>query len=341
MTFELLDDIAPQTTSNFLAHLKSGAYSNAIFDELIPLSGEFIAQAGTLAITNRGQSNADFTKLVGSSGPPSESLSPDAYPNVTGTLSMAIAGTPAILTNNILVLETHSDPLRFVINLGDNTQLNPFSLKIGTNGVNLEVQPANTNQFDTFTTNCTYITNCISATNCIVTTNCTITTNRWQRVANYTPFGIFRIGNQALQQFYTFATYRQPATNIIIPQITLPAPVDTTFNYLPVVKLNQSAIEQGSFDFTQVLSLDMSVVPHPQLHSILTTNGNIGLTWENWTNLTKVFILTTTNLNPVTIGASKQVQWEIFTTVTNPPAGTTNLFFHPNQTRQFFQAIFQ
>lgn len=341
MTFELLDDIAPLTTSNFLAQLKAGTYSNSIIDEILPASGEYFARAGALAITNRGQTNADFAKLVALSGPPSESLLPDAYPNASGTLSMAIAGASAVLTNNTLVLATQSDPLRFVFNLGNNSQLNTYAVKIGTNGVNLEVQPANTNQYDTVATNCVYVTNCISATNCIVTTNCTYTTNRWQRVANYTPFGLLRIGNATFNQLRTFTTYRQPETNIVIPQLTLPPPVDATLNYFPVVYLDQAAIDQGLFDFTQVLSLDMSVAPHPQLHSTITTNGNVSLTWDNWTNLTKVLILTTTNLAPVTVGASQQIQWQLFTTVTNPVIGTTNIVFQPNQKRQFFQVIFE
>lgn len=341
MTFELLDDAAPLTTSNFLAQLSSGAYSNTIVDEFLPFSGEYFAHAGTLAITNRGKSNADFTQLASASGPRNESLLDSAYPNVAGTLAMELSGSPAYLTNNTLVLATNSDAIRFVLNLGGNGKLDAYAVKIGTNGINLQVWPPNTNQFDTFTTNCIYITNCITVTNCVITTNCTVTTNRWQKIPGYTPFGLLRIGNDTFNQFRTFTISRQPETNILIPELTLPPPVNGTFNYFPVTELNRTAIEQGTFDFTKVLSLDISVVDRPKVQSTITTNGTIRLSWESWSNLTKVEIYSSTNLPPTGAFASGQFNWQLYTTLTNPVAGMTHVSFLPDGKRRFFQLLFE
>lgn len=323
MTFELFDATAPLTTSNFLAHLNAGDYRDGIMDEILPVNREYAASGGWLAITNRGTASADFFQRISTNILPSESLLPNAYPNYPGVLAARIVGTPSLdPTNHILTLPTNSSPLQFVLNLGYNSRFDPYPILIGTNGVNLTVQPPNTNQYDTITTNCVLVTNCISLTNCVVSTNCTYVTNRYQWVPNFTTFGILQLGSGTFSKLLSFTYFpRTPETNILIPELVLPPPIHSTNLYFPVLELNRSAIEQGRFDFNQVVSWDISAIRPPQVATVRGTNGSVTISWDSWTNAVNT-VQYTTNLLGYTAHHPSGITWVTLTNLNSPPPGT-------------------
>ena len=340
MTFELFDTTAPLTTSNFLAHLNAGDYRDGIMNEILPVNLQYAAGFGWLAITNRGTASADFFQRISTAPLPSESLLQNAYPNYPGTLAAKIVGTPSIdPTKHILTLPTNSSPLQFVLNLGYNSQFDPYPILIGTNGVNLTVQPPNTNQFDTITTNCVVVTNCISVTNCVITTNCTYVTNRYQWVPNFTTFGILQLGSDTYSKLLSFTYFpRTPETNILIPELVLPPPINSTNLYFPVVELNRSAIEQGKFDFSQVVSVDVSTTSPPRVATNRGTNGLVKISWDSWTNAVNM-VQYTTNLLEYTPNHPTGITWVTLTNLNNPPPGTNVVVDSNTGKGRFYRVI--
>ena len=339
MTFELFDTLAPLTTSNFLAHLNAGDYRDTIMDEILPVDSRYAASAGWLAVTNRGKSSADFFQRISTAPLPSESLLPNAYPNFAGTLAMKIVGAPVLdPTNHVLILPTNSSPLQFVLNLGYNSQLDPYPILIGTNGVNLRVEPPNTNQYDFVTTNRVLVTNCVAVTNCVISTNLTYVTNRYQWVPNYTTFGILQLGSDAFSRLLSFTYFpRTPETNVLIPEFVLPPPILSTNFYFPVLELNRTAIEQGRFDFNQVVSWDISNLSHPQATAQRGTNGSVVISWDSWTNSVNT-VQYTTNLLGFTPHHPVAVTWLTLTNLTKPPPGT-NVVVDPHADRDRFYRV--
>ncbi len=340
MTFELFDDTAPLTTSNFLAHVNAGDYRDGIFDQILPFNLQHAANAGWLGITNRGTTSADFFQRTSTSSLPTESLRPNGYPNYPGTLAARIIGQPVFdPTNHTLTLPTESCPLQFVINLGYNSAFDPYPWLIGTNGVNLTVQPPNTNQYDVITTNAVWVTNCVAVTNCVVTTNFTYITNRYQWVPNYTTFGLLQLGSEAYSRLLSFTYFpRTPETNILIPELVLPAPIASTNLYFPVLELNRSAIEQGRFDFKQVVSFDISTTTSPRTSARRQTNGSVEISWDGWTNAVNT-VQYTTNLLEYTPTHPTGISWLTLTNVSNPHPGTNVVVDANVGTRRFYRIV--
>lgn len=365
MTFELLDQAAPLTTSNFLAHLRAGDYADGIIDQIRPQAEAYVASGGWLGITNRGTANADFAEKKSDSILPNESYLSTAVPNSAGTLAMVPQGISSYDTNGTLLLATNSDPLRFVINLTTNMLLDTKAILIGTNGINLPVYPTNFYTFDTLhpgdciyktnfvvrtncvlQTNCTAITNCIVSTNCTTVTNeviipvsCTVVTNTYQKIPNYTVFGRLVDGSPVLTRLKGFVFVRNPETNILLQGLTLPPPVASTILDFPLLQVNRSAIENGTFDFSQVVHLDIVTNATPQAKLVRQTNGLDQITWIGFDSATNS-VQYATNFPGAQRGTSG-IRWQTLTNLVRPPPGTNSVETVGAKGSRFYRIVFE
>lgn len=105
LEFDLLDDLKPVTTANFLRYVREGAYEGAFFHRQVP---NFIIQGGGIKAVNRDQTNANF-ELINTHPPITNEfrVGPEIG-NTAGTLAMAKTSDPNSATS------------QFFINLKDN-----------------------------------------------------------------------------------------------------------------------------------------------------------------------------------------------------------------------------
>jgi cyclophilin family peptidyl-prolyl cis-trans isomerase len=163
---ELYDAERPLTVSNFLSNIRSGAYTNTFFHELMYLN-QFVpnygqpfyshASGGLLAVTNRGTASADFAQVPSAGVIPNESPALPALLNEYGTLAVPSSPTnPAFSSASEFTFNLRNNPIL------DNGKSNVFSF------TNLITSP-------NLLTNLSSVSNLVYLTNVVVTgTNITV-----------------------------------------------------------------------------------------------------------------------------------------------------------------------
>lgn len=102
---ELFNSVTPQTVSNFLHYVNTGAYTDSIFHRAIP---GFVLQGGGFTTSSSSYSNVSQFSTIATQGP---IASEAGIPNTLGTLAMALSTGPDSATD------------QWYINLADNSGL--------------------------------------------------------------------------------------------------------------------------------------------------------------------------------------------------------------------------
>jgi len=121
---ELYDQEKPITTSNFLAYVRAGRYTNMFAHRVVP---NFVLQGGGFQVSNRGTSNNSVENVVPFPTIPNEFGTGPHYSNLYGTLSMAKIGA---FTNNLGNVVVTNAPALFTNFTGLNTNVVVYTNRV-------------------------------------------------------------------------------------------------------------------------------------------------------------------------------------------------------------------